>query len=339
MFIIFLVFERDGKMKSYRTIRNGKRRAFSIIELITVMGIIAILIGLLVPALTKVHDVAKNVQQKAQLHSIEVALEMIALPKSDGGLGGYPESDDNFMSGHIFNPLEYCGANKLAEALVGQDYLGVHPNTDFRSNGTFSHPDGSGGMVTDAPVYHAGTPYNPVNILYDETDVQNIDARLGPFIELQNANAYTMEDVWGATNIGNFQPDDGVAGIPYASIVLCDVYTEDRPSGKKTGMPVLYYKANSDALEQDTVTDRGDDFYDHRDNWNLLVLGVPGSTIDHPLSDTVNDFADFDRMIMNPQVTTIDRPYRENSYILVSAGKDGLYGNADDITNLIRQEQ
>ena len=29
----------------------------------------------------------------------------------------------------------------------------------------------------------------------------------------------------------------------------------------------------------------------------------------------------------------IKRPYRAQSYILISAGKDGLYGTSDDITN------
>jgi len=38
-------------------------------------------------------------------------------------------------------------------------------------------------------------------------------------------------------------------------------------------------------------------------------------------------------MILNPQVTAINRPYRAGSYILISAGKDGLYGSPDDIFN------
>ena len=38
-------------------------------------------------------------------------------------------------------------------------------------------------------------------------------------------------------------------------------------------------------------------------------------------------------MIVNEQVQTIRRPYRADTYILVSAGKDGDFGTADDIFN------
>jgi hypothetical protein len=37
--------------------------------------------------------------------------------------------------------------------------------------------------------------------------------------------------------------------------------------------------------------------------------------------------------IRNEKVSTISRPYRADSYILISAGWDGEYGTADDICN------
>ena len=38
-------------------------------------------------------------------------------------------------------------------------------------------------------------------------------------------------------------------------------------------------------------------------------------------------------MIVNPDISSVNRPYKADTYILVSAGKDGLYGTSDDIFN------
>ena len=80
-----------------------------------------------------------------------------------------------------------------------------------------------------------------------------------------------------------------------------------------------------------------DDIYYYRDNELLLSLGKPeDSTQLHPLADGLgDDLLEFEEMILNEQITppAPQRPYRAGSYILISAGKDGLYGTADDITN------
>ena len=127
------------------------------------------------------------------------------------------------------------------------------------------------------------------------------------------------------------------------SLVLCDVYSKKRShSGKKTGMPILYYRARTIYTDQDytttavfTQTDGiEDDIFFYPDNENLLSLGLPEDrTITHPLNDGVNDYLDFENMILNPEVTVVNRPYRASSFILISAGKDGMYGTPDDLFN------
>ena len=72
-------------MKS-TTKQSNKRAAFTIVELLTVMSIIVILIGLLVPALNQVKKFASEVRQKAQLSSIATAIELF-----NSEFDGYPE--------------------------------------------------------------------------------------------------------------------------------------------------------------------------------------------------------------------------------------------------------
>jgi len=81
------------------------------------------------------------------------------------------------------------------------------------------------------------------------------------------------------------------------------------------------------------------DIYYYPDNQNLLELGMAdGGGMLHALSDGVNDYLDFENMIINEQVTSVSRPYRADSYILVSAGKDGMYGTPDDMFNFEKKE-
>ncbi|MBA7551883.1 hypothetical protein ES705_44434 [subsurface metagenome] len=67
--------------------QSNREAAFTIVELLTVMSIIVILIGLLVPALNKVKQYAYDVKQKAQFHSIEAAIELFNSEFDD-----YPDS-------------------------------------------------------------------------------------------------------------------------------------------------------------------------------------------------------------------------------------------------------
>lgn len=313
-------------MRKERKNSNG----FTIVELLTVMSVIAILISLLVPALNLVHDFADEVQQKAQFHSVEVALEMFKTK-----YGFYPPSTDNYVTkeetdaaGADISYSNYGGSQKLAEALVGWDLLGFHPKAEFRDDGLFKHSDGSGGVVL-GPAYHPTTLYDPANNLFDETAPENIEART-PFMELEKANGYKITDVYGASVVATsmFMPD---------RLVLCDEYAKKRSGGKKTGMPVLYWRANTAGIDQNneaTVLGAGvlrDDIYEYADNEALLQLVPSGEDA----AGQKMIFPDqFDKIILNPEVPTgLLRPYRATSYLLISAGKDGYYGTADDITN------
>ncbi|MEN6307379.1 MAG: prepilin-type N-terminal cleavage/methylation domain-containing protein [Anaerohalosphaeraceae bacterium] len=323
--------------------RTGQNKGFTIVEMLTVMGIIAILIGLLIPALNQVKDYSRQVQQKSQFHSIDVALELF---KTD--FGAYPDSYDNrgVSTPSPVAPLQqdtanYGGAQKLAEALVGWDLLGFHPRSGLRSDGYnyFQNPT----FNSYAWVYNT-TQGLQAGTESEKSAEENIKIRK-KYIDMENANAYRMQDVYN-TNLAN-----GGGSFLATNYVLCDVYAKNRTSGKKTGMPILYFKARINYTLQNYTLDSNyqNDIYNYDDNRALVRLGTTDVTpAQHELeiiSGTVaaDAYGNFENMILNKQVQQstvtaanadgIYRPYRADSYILVSAGKDELYGTADDIFN------
>ena len=280
--------------------QSSRKKAFTIIELLTVMSIIVILIGVLVPALNKVRRFATEVKQKAQFNSLQAAIELFS-SKQDG----YPPSGS--LDG-VGQP--YCGAMKLCEAMMGRDLLGFHPDSVFRADGMDS--------TNTRQIY----PVPPTT--------NNVSARLGTLLQFENANAYRLVDIYGAGNTAPFNEN---------TFVLCDVYTRNMRTGNKMGMPILYYKADTSNYLHDpnqvvSSMDSGGNIYNFYDNAPLVSLGKPweqagGTSAPHSLANP----ARFYRNTRNNQITTVRRPYRTDSYILISAGFDGEYGTADDLCN------
>ncbi len=289
-----------------------KRGAFTIVELLTVMSIIVILIGLMVPALNKVRRYARDVQQKAQLKAIDAAVELF-----NNEFDGYPPSTALDSMGQA-----YCGSMKLCEALMGQDLLGFHTSSVFRRDGL----DAAGKLPLYPPNIDAMAPALREN---------NLKARKGPFLPAENVSTARLQDIYG-TNLG-----------PYlgTTFVICDVYGRPMKSGQKTGMPILYYKADTANSYHDpnfaqamTPTDSRGNIFNYWDNHALVQLGKPwqasgasggAAMINHKMADP----ARFYRDTQSTQISTTMRPFRADTFILISAGWDNEYGTADDICN------
>ncbi|MHC4524356.1 MAG: type II secretion system protein, partial [Planctomycetota bacterium] len=155
--------------------KRTSKKGFTIVELLTVMGVIAVLIGLLVPALALVKEHASRLQQRAQFHGIDVGLEIY---KNE--FGSYPESDDNVP---LKEAINYCGANKLAEAMVGWDLLGFHPKSGYRSDGTNDlNGDGTYTLMYNPT---GGIPFGAEGS-YEETAAENLQNR-EVFVDMENA--------------------------------------------------------------------------------------------------------------------------------------------------------
>ena len=292
-----------------------KKYGFTVLEILTVMVVITILVGVLIPALTMVHTIAKETQQRAQFMEINLALEAFK-----GDYGDYPPSEWNDPDEIAPPEMDYCGGQKLAEALVGWDLMGFDLNSEWRA-------DGKDAGDSVPPVYDlTGT---------DEEIKEELQARRGPYLE-------SLERVFRLD--GRYADVDTVPLEP-ETYVICDVYAVKKVrladgSIVKGGTPILYYRANTSSKTIESSADFEDRIYNVRDNLPLMNLKWQEDKINNPskdippLMDSSGSYSFFYReYIRDPKVTAMDWPYRPDTYILVSAGKDGEYGTDDDICN------
>jgi prepilin-type N-terminal cleavage/methylation domain-containing protein len=309
-----------------------KKSGFTIVELLTVLAIITMLVGLLVPALNLVKNIAKETKQRAQLTTIGLALSAF---RNEDDFGDYPPS--SWVTPPA-EPGDYCGAQKLAEALLGWDLVGVHPDTHWQADGKNNKPYMTGGVLYAPDQY----------FFYDTTNPIEMDKRISPYLELATANAFRL-------GVNPNRPDpEGLFDNPLPlaplngdTFVICDVFgvkkiniTQPGPpvtvyKSFMAGTPILYYRANTSGK---TVRE----IYNVRDNVPLTTqLKSIADGKDHPLGNFARGYEFFYGnpatgvigYIQDPKITASPRPYRPDSYLLISAGLDGLYGTEDDIRN------
>jgi type II secretory pathway pseudopilin PulG len=286
---------------------KGKKTAFTIIELLTVMSIIVILIGLLLPSLNMVKRYAKVVTQKNQLRNIDAGLQAFEIDFKE-----YPDSGALDAT-----KAQYCGAMKLAEAMAGQDGLGFNPDSTFKAD------DGSGDTELYPP--SQGAPGS-----WPAWYVENLRNRK-EFLEGKDIQICSLADLYASAS--GFTFPDEVA-------LLCDVFraATNRTTGKRMGMPILYYKADPSKFVHDVnVPSNPDNIYNYKDNHEFLNLGLPPdkTTTKPPLFQVGSDPEGrvFYEKTLDKSALPIERPHNKDSYILISAGWDGIYGTRDDVFN------
>lgn len=292
-----------------------KTKGFTIIELLTVVAIITLLVGLLTPGMRKAKQIASNLKQRCQLYDIEVGLEF-----------WYNENDDSYPDSDLSGATLYTtGSHKLAEALTGRD------NHGFDSRSTWDAEIDE----SDTSIYGSLPPYSDRNSVYIDSD------KIGNF---QIAQIYPI----GATGVvypGDIDETSSVTGNSQAG-VLTDVFTNKRITmpitgeSVKIGSPILYFKAKNTTIYDSATPDQS--IFNYNDNWPIFTLGhnIDGVANPHPFSDLGTGVDDFYGSLVNPRarINGIGDPvpYNKDTYILISAGSDGLYGTSDDVTNISR---
>lgn len=270
-----------------------KMTGFTIVELLTVIAVLAILVGVLMPALNQAKKMARQTKQKAQLHSIDIGLNVY---KNDQG--SYPRSH-GYYSGNDYY-YDYCGAQTLNEALFGQDLLGFHPDSEY----DYSDP---------------GNLYEP----------STLDSRKGPYLERENISVFKPGDMYSDCST-----------LEHDKFLICDVFTYNKTSsGEKCGKPVLYFRANTSATNAALVPNVGQNYeniYDYTDNMPIIDVDYANNDITDNKFDDDGSGELFYTYITDKKIfdsSGIRRPVRPDTFLLISAGYDGLYGTADDICN------
>jgi prepilin-type N-terminal cleavage/methylation domain-containing protein len=338
-----------------------RSRGFTLVELLTVIAIISLLIGILVPSVSKARDSAKNARTRAIMKNMGDGLELFVNENSAELRGqNYPSSragDDPTESGNNIDigSEDMSGAQWVVRYLMGKRLDGyvqrkVVPPVFFdpvpaegsEQVGWYDNPGDS--------TWPSGAPDQPL-------------PRSGPYLEPGAVKLKAPRDLAG------YQSASHGTGLRVENPVIVDSFE----------MPILYYAANSlqAARVNANITSYGDDpsnsallgIYTFRDNALFTGLcnaegchpnappwdfgGGTGHQLNYgPTAWTTNPSqirteigqypTSFPYFILNREAWESSSPdaakralvpNRKDSFILLSPGKDGLFGTGDDVTN------
>ena len=341
------------------TVRRA-RRGFTLVELLVVIVIIAILIGILVPAVNVVRWRAKDLSTQATFSSIETGLRSF---QSESRLDGRlpPSRSDSTMAPlQVVNPyssgstqgepdMAISGAGLLVWALAGADYLGTpgFKATDGGttwSNDTYSHPQSGANAPPGLYELNNGQPRVP---------------RYGPYVDLKIPKSESIQSSnSGVPTMFAIPAEREAVGQSYPGRqypMFLDAY----------GSPILYWRADPTGVQMadgtpPTTANVPRGIYHWDDNGALLTGGTAlnlGGTDPHKLlwpatysgppvvpvgtpvfgnngimtTPQVRD--SFVGYICDTNTQAKAAPFNSDGYLLISPGRDKIYGTADDIAN------
>ncbi len=321
------------------------RPGFTLVELMTVIAIIMLLIGILIPALSAARVQAKKGSTAGLLKAIETGCEMFR-----GDFEQYPQSRG-------YNPFEpqgdnilLMGAQWLGLQLVGPDMRGIVNWKDVRN-------DSDGDQDIDQDDWHN----------WYDIETAGEYTRLGPYGSVDASAVQTLITYPNVKSDIVDWPEELGTGASYWSNeripFLIDAFSN----------PVLYYRANLKVNAPFTTGTPGSDFvvgcYDQADNG--YITGSPGDDGRYPtgmmdgwdlagagyMGTYAHDLGEFgyvEDQLTFPEPKTFAAflcdgnifdnsedgsgngrlwPYKPDSYLLISAGADGTYGSTDDLMN------
>jgi len=276
-----------------------RTKAFTIVELLVVMGIIALLLSLALPAFNTVRIKAREVRDKAALNTIATALESFSTD-----MGHYPDSQPRkklLMQGGFDNTvIDDQGAHILFESLAGLDMIGYQKDHHYE-------------------VSNAGIPIDSAGM---ETK------RYGPYLQLDSVKfGNLMEDNPNYnSNSNNNNVYDNDNNVFYDTI---------DPSN---ALPILYYRARTTGRTISDIYNFDDNLIitEARDDKDNPLHPLFDTQIE--FAEYIYDSKTFLTPGFNIDVNPTARPYKADSFILINPGIDRQYGTQDDICNFTKRD-
>jgi prepilin-type N-terminal cleavage/methylation domain-containing protein len=340
--------------------RSAKRTGFTLVEMLVVIGIVGLLVGILLPSLNSARVSAKKGNTSAQFHAISQALEAF---KND--VGSYPDSrkrrdpteytgsGDDPQGRVVNNPgsgTYVYGAQALVRGLMGKDFNGYVTRKRARTYDKTLAPTEWYDDSQDFPretryiIERQGVvPANQIDGQPPSNSIENwqtniepvlIDAFERPILYYRANPRGKREDKLLASDI--LGPDSEAAyyggnnTIPTYHLADNDFFTGSQQNGEESGWT---FGVRDHALSYLGSILQPDDLSggDHVEGWNFAkymhdhAVGLNPVCVEDPSACTPD------------QLHLTVEPFNPDTYLLISAGTDGEYGNDDDVMNFERR--
>ncbi len=310
-------------------------RAFTLVELLTVIAIIALLISIVVPSLNRAGAQARQTKSKAVLYAVDRGLELFR-----NNFRNYPDSTfrpdpvnyDLGASGMgLATGEELSGAHWLVRALIGHDTRGVDSRARVleRINPTDPEaPRESQIMGADrSRRFFDGETYLPDN----DPNLNSPAAAPSP-----NTTRPVIVDAFGFPVL--YYRADSRANVPFSADGLGTSPPVD--GGVRNDTPGVYNSYdNHEITGSDVHGVPGWDFAGSGGVAPVHRLGMFGSVTPATIHNNPDplrpgSFTSFLHSEPRHQVGKLVRPSRDDSFVLISPGEDGVFGTKDDATNV-----
>ena len=325
--------------------------AFTLVELLVVIAIIALLLAALLPAFGVVKRNARIAETQSILTGLSTGIESYRAEQSLGAslppsTGDNTTGDRRLIAPPPPNepgaPIKVSGANLIVLALMG-DGLGT---------AGFKNVQGAPGWWDDA---HKDVATKGLYAV-DPATGKELHPRYGPYAdEKLTARVKRLDEL--VEKGGIVGPDLQVDFLKSKLPVFMDSWDH----------PILYYKASpaSTLMLRDgttpgvyrqednsiitgskdgaeSITEAGLDFgggLNSEYGGYHAIAKAKGPQADKKVDEFIADATfenSFAKYILDSKNKARPTPVRKDSYLLISAGPDGIYGTSDDVTNWTR---